>query len=110
MANNQSNQDDPQAKRNMVPTFLGVLSKTPPHVQAEANNQTEIPHPFSQSVPKLKKPPAMGARPQINPGRGGQVFSTTPNRNQMKLSPPTPGRDDYRKVRNNFQEVRDNVL
>lgn len=110
------NPDDPQSQpgaRGMVPTFLGILSKSPPHAQAEADNQTDIPHPFSKNVPTLKKAPPMPKfvpRPQVNSQRGGQVFSSTPNRDQMKLSPAPPGKDEHRKLMNNYQEVRDNIL
>jgi hypothetical protein len=94
----------------MVPTFLGILSKTPPHAQAEADNQTDIPHPFSKSVPTLKKAPKFVPKPQVNPNRGGKVFSSTPSGSQMTLSPAPPGRDEHRKLQNSFQEIRDNSI
>lgn len=68
----------------MFPHFLGVLSKTPVQSKMQMNNNLDIPHPFSKSMPPIRRHqmpnsspmngPMGSPRPPLTGGYGGKIF------------------------------------
>lgn len=105
----EDGQDGAAMGRQSTP-FLGVMSKThPEHLQ---NIGEDIPHPFSKSVPSIKRPrsdedhlPNQSKPPQ---SRGGMLFEPLPGQSGVEDRSPTrdQGPGAVQRLRKNNSEYR----